>query len=56
MNTETKTLHDDYCFICERETDHVGEHDDVRGVDYFTETREVEGITVYVSRVYRPHN
>ena len=49
MNTETKTMHDDYCFVCERATDHIGEHP---GADEFTETQVHDGITVYVSRVY----
>lgn len=52
MNTETKTMHDDYCFICERAVNHIGEHDDVDDAAEFTDTQVHDGITVYVTRVY----
>lgn len=46
-----ETFYDDYCFICKRCTDHVGEHDDVDAIYEVRETSDGH-ITWRESRVF----
>jgi hypothetical protein len=48
-------VYEDFCFICGRATDHVGEHNDVENVEYDTDTREYVVETQYEIIVTRMH-
>lgn len=59
---ETVEIFDDYCFVCSRCTDHLGEHDDIDDVKYeqdteryFDEERNIWFVT-HTSRVMREND
>lgn len=37
---ETVEVWEDFCFVCGRPTDHIGEHEDMEGVTYVSRTEE----------------